>query len=149
MSRHAATAADGAAALYFTNPGVARGDEEDPVADDAIVALIEGATTSVDLCLYEFDRHTLVEAAVAAAGRGVRVRFAGDGDELGDDGYQALIAAGVELVLRPANDRIMHNKFVVVDGRWVVTGSMNFSENGVMLNNNNVVTVESEALAAR
>ena len=147
-ARYPSIAADGAAQIYLTRPGFERGEEEDPEIDDAVIAAIENAESTVDLCLFEFNRGNIADAVVAAANRGVQVRFAGDGDELHDPGYEALAAAGVDLVVRKPGDRIMHNKFVIVDERIVFMGSMNYSENGIMLNNNNTIRIESADLAA-
>ncbi|MFN3199254.1 MAG: lamin tail domain-containing protein [Bradymonadia bacterium] len=146
-SRYPAVAAGGLIEMHFTRPGTERGAEEDPEADDAIIEVINGAQFSLDLCLYEFNRQNVVDAVVDAIARGVNVRFVGDGDEIHDEGYEILAAEGLDLVLRRPRDRIMHHKFVVADASTVLTGSMNFSRNGVMLNNNHVLRVDSEALA--
>ena len=147
-ARFPARAAAGQVEIHFTRPGLARGEEEDPEADDAVVLGLQSAVESVDLCVYEFSRANIVEAAVQAAERGVDLRFVGDGDEHHDAGYLRLEEAGAEMALRRPRDRIMHNKFAVVDARWLFTGSMNFSENGVQFNNNNLLRIDSPALAA-
>jgi phosphatidylserine/phosphatidylglycerophosphate/cardiolipin synthase-like enzyme len=41
----------------------------------------------------------------------------------------------------------MHNKFMVIDGKIVWTGSTNFTNRGVNLNNNNVIVIHSAKLA--
>lgn len=148
MSRHAAMAADGAVQIHFTRPGTVPGEEEDPEADDVFVDAIRAATTTVDLCLYEFDRANIVDAVIEAHTRGVRVRFAGDGDESHDAGYVRMAQAGIPMVLRNPNDRIMHNKFAVIDGRVVITGSLNFSQTEVMYNNNHMLRIDSRDMAA-
>ena len=147
-ARRPYTAWGGEVELYFTRPGTQRGEEEDPEADDAIADAIRNAQTSVDLCLYEFNRQNIVDAVVEAHQRGVQIRFAGDGDELHDEGYIELENNGVVLKYRKPHDRIMHNKFVVIDGEVVFTGSMNMSENGVNLNNNHVLKITDSDVAA-
>ncbi len=144
---HAYRTTDGLIETFFTRPGTDRGDEEDPELDDAVASLFDSATTSIDLCLYEFDRERIVDALLAAHARGVTVRFVGDGDEVHDDGYDDMVAAGISLSLRKPKDRIMHNKFAIIDGRWVWSGSTNFSENGVMLNNNGSLSFDSTEMA--
>jgi len=42
---------------------------------------------------------------------------------------------------------LMHNKFCVLDGRAVITGSMNPTFNGAYKNNNNLVYIESKTFA--
>ena len=138
---------DGVMEVYFTQPGVLPGEGAEVELDDALAALIDASTTTLDMCLYEFKLPQVIDAALAAHDRGVVVRFVGDGDESEDTGYVALESAGVEIVSRPPRDRIMHNKFVVVDGQAVWSGSTNVTDNGVFRNNNNAVIIESPAMA--
>jgi len=42
---------------------------------------------------------------------------------------------------------LMHNKFCVLDGSRIVTGSMNPTKNGVNRNNNNLIVIDSITLA--
>ena len=42
----------------------------------------------------------------------------------------------------------MHNKYVVIDGRILWIGSMNFTSNGIYCNNNNIVRINSPRLVA-
>jgi phosphatidylserine/phosphatidylglycerophosphate/cardiolipin synthase-like enzyme len=42
----------------------------------------------------------------------------------------------------------MHHKYVVVDGRWVWTGSMNLTGNDTVRNDNNFLMIDSRDLAA-
>jgi len=42
----------------------------------------------------------------------------------------------------------MHNKFIVIDGRFTWMGSLNFTSNGVYCNNNNLVRIDSPRLAS-
>lgn len=141
-------ATEGGLDLWFTDPGTAPGEEQNTDLDDALIELIDAATTSLDLALYEFDLPGVVAAVEDAWDRGVDVRMVGDGDEVHDAGYEALAAAGVPMTLRPAGDRIMHHKFAVIDEQVVWTGSTNVSHNGVWRNNNHAVAVRSETLAA-
>jgi phosphatidylserine/phosphatidylglycerophosphate/cardiolipin synthase-like enzyme len=134
--------------LYFTAPGLEPGDEEDPELDDALIALLDGATSTVELCLYDFDHEGIIDAALRAWDRGVDLRMVGDADEADDEGYLALADAGVPMTLRGAGDRIMHNKFAVIDEQVVWTGSTNATETGVFMNNNHALVVDSSALAA-
>lgn len=146
--RQAFTAADGMAQIYFTLPGTVRDGGEDPLLDDALAEALDRAEVSIDVCFYEFDRVEVIEALTRAVERGVEVRFVGDGDEVEDEGYLHLETLGVEMSLRRPRDRIMHNKFAIIDGRWLWTGSTNLTDNGIMRNNNNALLVDSPELAA-
>jgi len=43
---------------------------------------------------------------------------------------------------------LMHNKFCIIDNKKITTGSMNPTNNGAHKNNNNLLLIESEVLAA-
>ena len=138
---------DGVMEVYFTEPGLLPGESAEVELDDALAALIDASTTTLDMCLYEFKLPQVIDAALAAHERGVAVRFVGDGDEAQDSGYLALEAAGVDIVSRRPRDRIMHNKFVIADGQAIWSGSTNVTDNGLFRNNNNAVIIESAAMA--
>jgi len=143
-----ALSTEGGVDIWWTDPGTAPGEEQDPELDDALVNLIDAATTTVDLALYEFDLDSVSDAILDAWDRGVDVRMVGDGDEVHDAGYLALEAAGIPIESRPAGNRIMHHKFVVVDDQAVWTGSTNVSHNGMFRNDNHALIVRSSTMAA-
>ncbi len=134
--------------IYFTQPGTSAATGSDPIVDDDLVALIGAAKTSISAALYDFDRQNVIGALVAARGRGVEVRLVGDGDNLDEAGYVQAAAAGIPMVVRPAGSAIMHDKFIVVDDRYLFTGSMNASDNDVLRNNNDALILEDAAMAA-
>ncbi|MFH1592890.1 MAG: phospholipase D-like domain-containing protein [Candidatus Woesearchaeota archaeon] len=53
----------------------------------------------------------------------------------------------MDFVRKDGKQGLMHNKFCILDGSKVVTGSMNPTKNGVSRNNNNLVLIESRTLA--
>jgi len=136
-------------AIYFTAPRY----PDDPAAhtggvDADLVALIDSAQESVDVAAYDLDLSSVAEALIRAQTDGVRVRVVTDGSNAGAEAVARLRQARVPIVARPDKGwGIMHNKFVVVDGIWVWTGSWNLTENGTYRNNNNAVLIASRALA--
>ena len=46
-------------------------------------------------------------------------------------------------VRRDGNPAFMHNKVIVVDSRYVITGSLNFSTNAEESNDENVVIIDN------
>jgi phosphatidylserine/phosphatidylglycerophosphate/cardiolipin synthase-like enzyme len=69
-----------------------------------------------------------------------------EGDSLYRPEIQELIAAGIPVVA-DGPDGLMHNKFLVIDGAEVWTGSMNLTINGAYRHLNNLVRVRSSLLA--
>jgi phosphatidylserine/phosphatidylglycerophosphate/cardiolipin synthase-like enzyme len=132
--------------VYFSDP-------DDPGAsnfrggpDDALAAAIRNAEFSVDAAIYHLNLWSLRDALLAAHHAGVQVRVAAESDNLDEVEIQELQAAGIE-VLGDRRESLMHNKFVVIDGLDVWTGSMNFTVNGAYRNDNNLIHIRSAELA--
>jgi phosphatidylserine/phosphatidylglycerophosphate/cardiolipin synthase-like enzyme len=135
--------------LYFSSPHFP--DEEATRVNtivDGLEEVINSARRSLDIAIYELDLPQLGEAILAARDRGVEVRMVTDSDTLED--LEVLIEldeAGIPIV-PDERGAIMHNKFVVVDGQSVWTGSWNFTPNGTYRNDNNAIFIRSPELAA-
>jgi phosphatidylserine/phosphatidylglycerophosphate/cardiolipin synthase-like enzyme len=136
-------------AVYFTAPHT----PDDPAnhaggIDADLTDLIESGRESVDVAAYDLDLESVAEALIQAQGDGVRVRVVVDGTNVEEEAVTRLREARVPIVARPDQGwGIMHNKFVVVDGVWVWTGSWNLTDNGTYRNNNNAVVIASRYLA--
>ncbi len=133
--------------VYFTDPRYPdKASDHHGGIDERLVELVSSAQRSVDVAAYELDLENVAEALLAAKGRGVAVRLVTDTDNLEEAAVQRLREGGVPVV-DDQRGAIMHDKFVIVDGHWVVTGSWNLTTNCTYRNNNNAVFIESEALA--
>ena len=69
-------------------------------------------------------------------------------DYVEEASVEDLLAAGIRVVTDADRSGLMHNKFLVVDGRYVWTGSFNTTDNGAYKNNNNAIWIDSPELAA-
>lgn len=127
--------------LYFTQLGGPSAIERD------LLALIDGATQNIDVAAYSFNRQPIIDALLRARSRGVTVRLVSDGDNADLPGPVQLAKTGVPRVLRPAGDGIMHDKFLVVDRRFLFAGSANLTTAALELDNNNALILEDPALA--
>jgi phosphatidylserine/phosphatidylglycerophosphate/cardiolipin synthase-like enzyme len=80
--------------------------------------------------------------------RGVEVRVVIEGDQAGGRGseYENLFRAGVDVRL-DGNPYLMHHKFMVVDGKIVVTGSYNWSYSAEEKNDENLIVVSGPDIA--
>ena len=133
--------------LYFTTPEQTAG-VRNPTGGipDRIIATLDEARQSLDVAVYEFNWEPLAEALIAARARGVTVRLVTDTDSMAEEVVQQLQAAGIPVV-EDARDPIMHDKFIVIDGASVWTGSMNFTHSDAYRNDNNVIHIRSTRLA--
>ena len=139
--------AEGWYQVYFTSPRYPdRESDHQHGIDEHLVRLIAAAQRSVDVAAYELNLDSVADAMLAARERGVAVRLVTDTDNLEEEAVRRLEQGGVPVV----DDRrgaIMHNKFVVIDGQLVWTGSWNPTVNCTYRNNNNAIAIESVALA--
>ena len=138
---------------YFTDAIDALGPTEAAgPADAALQALLDGATTSIDAAIYDFSRANLRDALVNAHNRGVRVRVMGDDEAYQVSSYQpfyqSLAAAGIPVLYdMRGTSSLAHNKFAVIDGTTVWTGSLNWSNTAATYNAENGIVIASPHLA--
>lgn len=141
--------------LYFTAPKYPDNKANHQGGLDAkLVALLDGARSSIDIAGYDFDLANVADAMARAKARGVTVRMVTDSDTLNDtknaavqDAFNRLKAAGIPIVddkRRP----FMHHKFTVVDREIVSTGSWNYTDGDTYRLNNNMIVIHSRELAA-
>ncbi len=125
----------------------------------SLAAFLDGAAATVDVCMFHIalgaPTRPMIDALIAAAGRGVTVRVLLDRDRA-EDPYnstvvnararRALTAGGVA-VRQDTPGRLLHSKYVVVDGRLVVIGSHNWSTGSFADYDDTSVALDSPALA--
>ena len=132
--------------VYFTNPSGPNAKSLRGGPDADLAAAIEAARLSVDVAVFELDLWSVRDALIAAHRRGVTVRLVTDSDNIEGKEIQDLKDAGIE-VLGDRRESLMHNKFAIIDGREIWTGSMNFTINDAYKNNNNLLRMRSSKLA--
>lgn len=140
---------------------------QDEQAPDAILArltnFIRAATRSLDFALYDMRLSDPLKAELLAtlqerAQAGVQIRICYDGDKPyvpnvagGQDPAPPGTGAMVHSLGFPyraiAGMKLMHDKFIVRDRSAVWTGSLNFTDDAFTLMENNVLQIESSALA--
>lgn len=133
----------GTVAVLFTAPdgSVPAGE----VAEELIEAISQ-AEEQIDVAVYRLELEDVAEALVAAQARGVRVRMVTEADYMDEAAVARLQASGIS-VISDSDDPFMHNKFVVIDGLQVWTGSWNWAYSETYHNDNNVVILTSSRLA--
>lgn len=111
------------------------------------------ARSTIDMAAYVLTDRGVIDALGGAARRGVKVRVYLDGDDFSrnDKSADALSALdstpGVAIRRKAAGRDSMHLKSYLVDRRTLRTGSANFSYSGERFQDNDVVVLESPALA--
>ncbi len=113
-----------------------------------VIQWIERANESIDLAMYSFTLDSIGEALVKAKERGIRVRVILEAERIDRySEYGRLRAAGVEVKL-DRNSYLMHDKFMVIDGSVVLTGSFNYTWSGDRKNDENLVVIVDGRVAS-
>lgn len=133
--------------VWFNDPGTRASNMWEPDAEDALVELIDNAQVTLDFATMGFGRQRVIDAVMRANDRGVDVRFVGDAGHLYSSGYDEMREERIPMSV--GNDpHIMHNKFFVVDGRFVFAGTANITDTDLRHNSNNFVYIDSPGVAA-
>ncbi len=135
--------------VHFNYPGDDRAAGIDTEADDIVVQLIDRANASVDFAVMGFSKKTIINALERAYHRGISLRFVGNSRHAFGRvrGYTVLDRLNVPTQVGNQN-HIMHDKFFIVDDRFVVTGTGNITSTGFNHNDNNWVLIDSPWVAA-
>jgi phosphatidylserine/phosphatidylglycerophosphate/cardiolipin synthase-like enzyme len=132
--------------IYFSDPTSPNAETLRGGPDKALADAIRQARLSVDIAVYDLDLWSIRDALLDVHRRGVQVRMVTDSDNINGPEIQDLKDAGIAL-LGDRREGLMHNKFVVIDGQEVWTGSMNMTLNSAYRNNDNLIRIHSPELA--
>lgn len=120
--------------------------EDDP--SERLVELVRGARSRIDFLAFSFTHEAIGEAVLERARSGVKVRgvFENTGSNTRFSEYGKMAGAKLE-VYQDGNPYVMHHKVFVVDGRYTVFGSFNFSDNASSDNDENMLIVDDPTFA--
>ena len=118
--------------------------------DGALINEINNAKTSVHVAIYSLTLDDISDALIDAKNRGVDVKIVVDKVQAAGQyaDYQKLKDAGVDIYI-DANSDLMHNKFAVIDGKIVTTGSYNWTDGATNGNDENELIITSVEMAAQ
>lgn len=121
---------------------------EDGALEQAIIPLVNAAQFEVRFLAFSFTDYPLANAMIQRLQNGVSV--AGVYERVGSDTdaseFDTLYCAGVS-VRRDNNPSFMHNKVIIVDQRYVITGSLNYSTSAETSNDENVIVLDNPEIA--
>jgi phosphatidylserine/phosphatidylglycerophosphate/cardiolipin synthase-like enzyme len=112
--------------------------------ENRIAALIDACKVSVDAVTFSFSSKPIADALVRAYQRGIKVRFLEDSSMAKSSSFaQYVYKSGVPFkIMGGRNDKgVMHNKFIIYDGKLLSTGSFNFATNASVNSFENVIFV--------
>ena len=113
--------------------------------DEQLAASIDTVQSTLDIAAFELNSEALTQAIIRAHERGVAVRVVTDDEHGLEDDDSSIIELEAYEIPLVDDDRsgLMHNKFMIMDGILVWTGSMNYTQNGAFRNNNNLMSLRS------
>lgn len=114
-----------------------------------VLKQINNSKSSIDMALYGWDNvPDIYNALLSAKNRGVKIRLVYDNSKTS---YYPDTKMLINLAQEKSGDDIkslMHNKFMIIDNKVVITGSMNFSKTGLSgFNSNAVFIIDSGEIA--
>ncbi len=121
---------------------------QDKTAKNALVPLIENAQKYIYLPVFVITHKDMTEALIKAKNRGVDVKIILDATatRTNHSTHTVIRSAGIPLKTENYAGKI-HNKSMIIDDKYVVTGSMNFSNSGENRNDENCMIIENTDLA--
>ncbi len=115
-----------------------------------LISKIDSAKSSVYVAIYSLTHDGVADALKKAKDRGVEVKVIFDKDQsMNDASDDEYLAQGGVLVSLRNGRGYMHNKYTIIDGAFVATGSFNYSQNADTKNEENLVFIENSEIAKR
>jgi len=117
--------------------------------DSALISVLDSANTSIHAAVYSFTLDNIGDALVRAKQRGVDVKVIVEKTQVSKySEYWKLMKNNIT-VLNDSNPDYMHDKFVIIDGQIVATGSYNWTKHATYYNNENLLIIWSKELAEK
>jgi len=115
-----------------------------------IVNAIADADSAVDVAMYTFTEGEIAKALISAKERGVQVRVVVNGENVNGTYSKATFLANAGIPVKyETKSGLMHDKFAVIDGQGVITGSFNWTANAEASNCENLLVILSPTIALK
>lgn len=132
--------------VFFTDPKALFPGDYSGGIDEQLVLAINAGRISVDMAIYNINLWSIRDALIKAYQKGLQVRIVMESDNINDDIPAQLKSAGINIV-GDRREGLMHNKFVIIDGNDVWTGSANMTIGSFYYDNNNLIHLHSSEIA--
>ncbi|MEQ1504614.1 MAG: phospholipase D-like domain-containing protein [Myxococcota bacterium] len=132
---------------FFNDPGARLDTVWHADAQRLMVDLVDEARSKIRFAVMGFSNDELVDAFIRAYDRGVDVQMVGDASHVNNSGYERFRDRRIPMSVGNSA-HIMHDKFMVVDDRFVFASTANWSDSDLFNNSNNFAMMDSPAIAA-
>ncbi len=115
-----------------------------------LISEFDSAENSIHVAVYSFTSDKIANSLARAAARGVEVRIVSDYSQSFSEYsvLEQLSLAEADVCIKKGSG-LMHNKFAVIDGKTVATGSFNYTKNADTKNDENLVLIRSKKQAQK
>jgi phosphatidylserine/phosphatidylglycerophosphate/cardiolipin synthase-like enzyme len=116
-----------------------------------LVDLLKDTKSSIYFLAYSFTADPLGDAIIQRSGAGVTVSGVMDADQVASNTgteFDTFRSAGLDIRL-DGDPGLMHHKVMILDGQTVVLGSYNFTASAEKYNDENLMVIHSQEIAAQ
>lgn len=121
---------------------------QDNVIKSQIIPLVNKSKTSIYMPTFLITHRELTSALISAKKRGVKIKVIIDAANASNkySKHQQLRDNGIEVKVENYAGK-MHSKTIIIDEKYVIMGSMNFSRSGEEKNDENTVILDNPQIA--
>ena len=121
---------------------------QDKSISNAVLPIIENAKSYIYIPIFVITENRVVEALIKAKQRGVDIRLISDALNASNkySKIKVLRANGIPVKIENYAGK-MHSKTMIVDDKYSIIGSMNFSKSGETKNDENTIVLENAEAA--
>jgi mitochondrial cardiolipin hydrolase len=107
---------------------------------NVIIQQIRSAVNQLQICVFTISDDMITDAIVTSHKRGTRIKIITDNDKSLDEGsdIEQLANAGIAVKMDRTPNH-MHHKFMLVDGKALITGSYNWTRSAARFNHENIL----------
>lgn len=114
-----------------------------------VTSWLDKSNSTVCAAIYSFTSDDISAAFIRAKQRGVNITLSMDSGQLNVQGGEYLTLKNASILVRvDKRSGLLHDKYIVIDGKVVITGSYNWSANAEDTNRENLIVLQDPALAS-
>ena len=121
---------------------------KDKIVTTEVIPLVNNAKKYIYIPTFVLTHDKLVEALIYAKNRGVDVKIIVDATHTSSSRSKVKLLRTSKVPVKVENYAgKMHSKSMIIDDKYIIAGSMNFSYSGENKNDENILVIEDERLA--
>ena len=124
---------------------------ENPNKLNNIIEKLESAKTSLDIAMYTLTNIQLINTIMKCYNNKVKIRIILDYKMTKRYSWflKELLENNILIKTNDNEEETMHHKFAILDNKYIFNGSLNWSENGVTKNHENILFLENEQIVTQ